>query len=145
MSVSFNPLTGTIAIVPGTSGGSMVYPGAGVPFSTGTAWGTSITGTSSQFIKGDGSLDSNVYLTTSSASSTYARILSGTFTSSSLSSGILTITHSWGLSAPYAVNVTISDNNGNMSFGQTVFSTNSLTVNLSNYAVTGTWGYVVTG
>ncbi|HNW71905.1 MAG TPA: tail fiber domain-containing protein, partial [Candidatus Paceibacterota bacterium] len=51
--------------------GGMVYPSAGIAVSTGSAWGTSISGTSSQFVKGDGSLDSNTYLTTSSASSTY--------------------------------------------------------------------------
>jgi hypothetical protein len=45
------------------SGGSMVYPEAGIPVSTGSAWATSISGTSSQFVKADGSLDSNTYLT----------------------------------------------------------------------------------
>jgi hypothetical protein len=42
---------------------TMVYPSAGIAVSTGTAWSTSISGTSSQFVKGDGSLDSNTYLT----------------------------------------------------------------------------------
>ena len=45
------------------SGSSMVYPGAGIAKSTGSAWSTSITGTSSQFVKADGSLDSSTYLT----------------------------------------------------------------------------------
>ena len=42
----------------------MVYPGAGIAVSTGSAWATSITGTSSQFVKADGSLDTTTYLPT---------------------------------------------------------------------------------
>ena len=45
---------------------SMVYPASGIAKSTGTAWDTSIAGTSSQFIKGDGSLDSTTYQTSGS-------------------------------------------------------------------------------
>jgi hypothetical protein len=45
------------------SGTPMVYPGSGIAVSTGSAWGTSITGLSSQFVKADGSLDSSTYLT----------------------------------------------------------------------------------
>jgi hypothetical protein len=54
----------------------MVYPGAGIAKSTGTAWDTSISGTSAQFVKGDGSLDSSTYIT-SSALTPYA-LLDGT-------------------------------------------------------------------
>jgi len=41
----------------------MIYPTQGIAVSTGTTWDTSIYGTSSEFVKGDGSLDSSVYLT----------------------------------------------------------------------------------
>ena len=41
---------------------SMVYPSAGIALSTGSAWSASISGTSGQFVKGDGSLDSNSYI-----------------------------------------------------------------------------------
>ena len=54
---------GNTITINSTGGGSMVYPGAGIPVSTGTAWSTSISGTSSQFVKADGSLDSSTYLT----------------------------------------------------------------------------------
>lgn len=36
---------GTLAVPAGGGGGSMVYPGAGIPVSTGSAWGTSLTHT----------------------------------------------------------------------------------------------------
>jgi hypothetical protein len=53
-------------------------------------------GTSSQFLKADGSVDSNTYLTTSSASSTYLPLTGGTLTgalsgTSATFSGLLTI------------------------------------------------------
>ena len=73
------------------SSGGMVYPGTGIAVSTGSAWGTSISGTSSQFIKGDGSLDSNTYLTTTSAASTYVPY-TGATTGVDLGSNILTTT-----------------------------------------------------
>jgi hypothetical protein len=39
----------------GTGGGSMTYPGAGIPVSTGTAWGTSITaGTAGHVLRSNG-------------------------------------------------------------------------------------------
>ena len=43
---------------------SMLYPSSGIAVSNGSAWTTSINGTSSQFVKGNGSLDNNVYLIT---------------------------------------------------------------------------------
>lgn len=91
---SLNSLTGAVTLAAGTNvtlgtvgntitinssgSGGMVYPGAGIPVSTGSAWAASISGTSSQFVKGDGSLDSSTYLTTSSASSTYIPYTGGT-------------------------------------------------------------------
>jgi hypothetical protein len=64
------------------AGGSMVYPGAGIPVSTGTAWGTSISGTSSQFVKGDGSLDSTTYLSSLSGALLATGATTGATTSS---------------------------------------------------------------
>lgn len=83
----FNPITGQLDLVQNLSGyvpttrklsingteydlssdrswtiAGMIYPSSGIAVSTGSAWGTSISGTSSQFVKGDGSLDSNTYI-----------------------------------------------------------------------------------
>ena len=42
----------------------MTYPGSsGIVTTNSSAWTTSISGTSSQFVKGDGSLDSTTYVT----------------------------------------------------------------------------------
>lgn len=46
-------------------------------------------GTSSQFLKGDGSVDSNTYLTTSSAASTYLPLIGGTLTGTLIGTGIV--------------------------------------------------------
>lgn len=59
-------------------------------------------GTSSQFLKADGSIDSNTYLTTSVASSTYLPLSGGTLT------GTLN-----GTSAAFSNNVTITASTGN--------------------------------
>ena len=55
---------------------SMVYPGAGIALSTGTAWGTSITDNSANWNTafGWGNHTSGGYLTTASAASTYASL-----------------------------------------------------------------------
>jgi hypothetical protein len=53
-----DPTTHRLYVNSSGGGGSMVYPGAGIAVSTGAAWASSISGTSSQFVKGDGSLDS---------------------------------------------------------------------------------------
>lgn len=50
------------------SGSTMVYPWAWIPVSTWSAWWTSISWTSSQFIKGDWSLDSSTYALSSALS-----------------------------------------------------------------------------
>jgi len=60
------------------------------------------SGTSSQFLKADGSIDSSTYLTTSSASSTYLPLAGGTLT------GALN-----GTSATFSDNVTITASTGN--------------------------------
>jgi len=47
-----------------TTGAGMTYPGSsGIVTTNSSAWTTSISGTSSQFVKGDGSLDSTTYVT----------------------------------------------------------------------------------
>ena len=67
----------------------------------------------------------------------------GTFTNASLTAGVLTITHTLGLSAPYAVNVVIFDNNAKQIIPDEVTGTaNNVAVDLTSYgALTGTWGY----
>jgi hypothetical protein len=47
--VEYIASTTPIISVVGSGGGSMVYPGAGIPLSTGSAWGTSITDNSSNW------------------------------------------------------------------------------------------------
>jgi hypothetical protein len=75
-----------------------------------------------------------------------ARVLTGTFTNSTLSAGILTITHNFNLSAPYPVNCVIFNNNNIQVYGDVTGLQNSATVNLSNYgSLTGTWGYTCWG
>ena len=47
-----------------STGAGMTYPGSsGIVTTNSSAWTTSISGTSSQFVKGDGSLDSTTYVT----------------------------------------------------------------------------------
>lgn len=67
-----------------------------------------------------------------------------TFTNATLSSGVLTITHSLGLSAPYSLDVTIFDNTGAKIMPDSlVGTTNAIEVDLTSYGtLTGTWGYV---
>jgi hypothetical protein len=54
------------------AGSSMVWPGtAGIAvYSGASSWSTSIHGTSSQFVKGDGSVDTSAYITLASLSAT---------------------------------------------------------------------------
>ncbi len=67
----------------------------------------------------------------------------GTFTNASLTAGVLTINHTLGLSAPYAVSVSIFDNNAKQIIPDEVTgSANSVAVDLTSYGtLTGTWGY----
>lgn len=71
----------------------------------------------------------------------------GTFDNGDLSSGVLTISHSLGLSAPYTLLIQIYDNNGNMITPDEVTgTTNSHTVDLTSYGtISGTWGYIYIG
>lgn len=67
-----------------------------------------------------------------------------TFTNASLVAGVLTISHSLGLSAPYTLLIQIYDNNGDMIVPDDITgSANSHDINLSTYGtITGTWGYI---
>ena len=67
----------------------------------------------------------------------------GTFVDGDLSSSILTITHSKGLSTPFTLNLTITDNSQEQIIPDSVtFTTNTIVVDLSSYGtLTGTWGY----
>ena len=66
-----------------------------------------------------------------------------TFDNGDLSTGVLTVTHSLGLSAPYSVRIEIFDNNGNLIIPDEVTgATNSVAIDLTSYGtLTGTWGY----
>jgi hypothetical protein len=77
-----------------------------------------------------------------------ATLTRATFTNASLTAGVLTITHSAGLSAPYTVMVTIFDNNYQQIIPDSITgATNSVAVDLSSYvtagggSISGTWGY----
>lgn len=67
----------------------------------------------------------------------------GTFTSANLSSGVLNITHSKNLAAPYPVTVWIYDNtNKQVQADDITGAANYTLVNLSSYGtISGTWGY----
>lgn len=66
----------------------------------------------------------------------------GTFVDGDLSSSILTITHSKGLSTPFTLNLTITDNSQEQIIPDSVtFTTNTIVVDLTSYGtLTGTWG-----
>jgi len=68
---------------------------------------------------------------------------SGTFTSATLSSGTLTITHNKGLTAPYQlILVIVDDNNKQIIPDDITFAENSILVDLTSFgAISGTWGY----
>lgn len=68
---------------------------------------------------------------------------SGTFDDGDLSTGVLTITHSLGLSAPYTINIEVFDNNGDKIIPDDITgATNSVAIDLTSYGtLSGTWGY----
>jgi len=72
-----------------------------------------------------------------------ATLTRATFTNANLSSGILTITHSKGLSTPYTVMVVIFDNNNKQIIPDEITgATNTVAIDLSSYGtLSGTWGY----
>lgn len=89
-------------------------------------------------------LGTNLSITGTTINATGGSTLTrATFTSASLTAGVLTITHSAGLSAPYTVMVTIFDNNNKQIIpDQITGSTNSVAVDLSSYGtISGTWGF----
>jgi len=116
---------------------------------TGTLGAGAITGTSlkatnlsSELVK----VDASGNLVEAIAGTDYSRIIRGTFTNASLSSGVLTITHNWALPAPYTVSVTVFDNNYELVIAPLAGSTNSVTVDLiTEGEISGTWGYLLTG
>jgi len=72
-----------------------------------------------------------------------ATLTRATFVNGDLAAGVLTITHSAGLAAPYSVMVVIFDNNNRQIIPDEVTgATNSVAVDLTSYGtLTGTWGY----
>jgi len=71
-------------------------------------------------------------------------IVKGTFVNADLSTGVLTVTHNLGLSAPYTVMVEVFDNSGNKVHPDEITGlTNSFTIDLTSYGtIVGNWGYV---
>ncbi len=71
---------------------------------------------------------------------TYVR---DTFVDGDLTAGVLTITHNLGLSAPYALNLLVYDNNNNMILPDEITgATNTIELDLSSYGtLIGTYGY----
>lgn len=71
----------------------------------------------------------------------------GTFTNTSLSSGILTITHSFGLVGNFACNLTLLDNNDEEILPDlATYTANTIIVDLSSFGVlAGTWKYILIG
>lgn len=67
----------------------------------------------------------------------------GTFTNASLVAGVLTITHTLGLSTPFTLLLTVADNNQEQIIPDSVkFLTNTIEVDLTSYGtLAGTWGY----
>ena len=68
----------------------------------------------------------------------------GTFTNADLSTGVLTITHSLALAAPYSLPVRIFDNTGAEIIPDSIVgSANSAAVSIVSYGtITGTYGYI---
>lgn len=69
----------------------------------------------------------------------------GTFVNGDLSTGVLTVTHGWALSAPYVVSVVVFDNNNQQIIPDVVTGlTNSVTIDLTSFStLSGTWGYLI--
>ncbi len=73
--------TGEVEVGAGTNAIMLTVSGQGYfSYQVEAASFKKTSGTSSQFLKADGSVDSNTYLTTSSASSTYLPLAGGTLT-----------------------------------------------------------------
>ncbi len=69
------------------------------------------------------------------------------FTDSSLAAGVLTITHSLGLDAPYILDFAVMNNSNQLIDPDSVtFAANSITVDLGSYGtLTGNWAYLYGG
>jgi hypothetical protein len=67
----------------------------------------------------------------------------GTFVDGDLSTGVLTVTHSKALSAPYSVSVQVFDNTAKQIIPDVITGlTNTFTIDLTSYGtLSGTWGY----
>ncbi len=75
--------------------------------------------------------------------SVVASTINGTFVNGDLAAGVLTVSHGLGLSAPYAINIQVFDNNGNKIIPDEITgANNSIAIDLTTYgALSGTWGY----
>ncbi len=81
------------------------------------------------------------------ASAVKANGVQTTFDNSDLSSGVYTISHSLGLTSPFAVRVVVVNNNSKeIGPDDLTFSANSVAVDLSSFGtITGTWAVLVGG
>ena len=113
--------TQTTGIKWAASAASMVYPGAGIAVSTGSAWSTSISGTSAQFVKADGSLDSSTYITS---------VASGNGMNFTTITGTGTVT----MGTPSALTSTSTDAVSTTSHTHSIDSTIARTSALASYA-----------
>jgi Chaperone of endosialidase len=91
-------------------------------------------GTSSQFQKGDGSLDSNTYLTTSSASSTYLAKTGGTLT------GALEVSTS-DLNSIFVTNPTTTGATTGSGLGFKAYNGTSVTQSAGIFLTSNTWSF----
>jgi len=87
---------------------------------------------------------SNAAISPSKIAAGYSAVTRGTFVDGDLSDGVLTITHSKALSAPYTIIVSIFDNNAKQVIPDEVTGlTNTTTIDLTSYGtLSGTWGYI---
>ena len=72
-----------------------------------------------------------------------ASVTRGTFTNTDLVAGILTVTHSKALTAPYSLVISVFNNNAKMVIPDDVTGlTNTFKIDLTSFGtITGTWGY----
>ena len=128
---------GTVPSVAGTTGATGTTGAEGADGTTGATGTTGAEGADGT----TGATGTTGAVGTTGASGTVTR---GTFDNDDLAVGILTITHTLGLSAPYGLIVAIFDNNYKQIIPDELLgSTNSIACDISSYGViTGTWQYI---
>lgn len=107
-------------------------------YRNGSGWVNLHHGTDGQVLTTKGNGANPEWATPSAAS-----VTRGTFVNADLSTGVLTVTHNKGLSAPYSLIVQVFNNSAQMIIPDQVTGlTNTFTIDLTSYGtLTGTWGY----